>query len=51
MTCSQCGSPCQGGLCRQCETENKFEHLKDELGSDSVWDSDHEDDETEADDD
>jgi len=50
MTCSQCGTACQGGLCRQCETERKFEHLAEEVASGSVWDSDHDDDDTEGDD-
>ena len=36
MSCSQCGAPCQGGLCQQCEVENQFEHLADDLASDEA---------------
>jgi len=42
MSCQQCGAPCQGSLCRQCEVERQYAHLADELASDG---------ETEADDD
>jgi DNA modification methylase len=28
MTCQQCGAPCQGRLCKQCEIENAHEHQK-----------------------
>jgi len=28
MTCQQCGAPCQGRLCKQCEVENAHEHQK-----------------------
>ncbi len=31
MTCRKCGAPCQGGLCRQCEIEAEFAHLKQDL--------------------
>jgi len=34
MTCDQCGAPCQGGLCKQCEVEAQFAHLTDELARD-----------------
>ena len=36
MTCDQCGAPCQGGLCRQCEVEAQFAHLTDELARDDA---------------
>lgn len=42
MTCQQCGSPCQGGLCRQCEVERQFEHLADELARDDDAEGDDE---------
>jgi len=41
-TCADCGAPCQGARCRQCEVENAHAHLADELARD---------DETEGDDD
>lgn len=34
MSCGQCGSPCEGGLCRQCEIEQAHEHLANELRDD-----------------
>ena len=40
MSCSQCGTACQGGLCRQCEVENAHEHLADELASDDDTEGD-----------
>lgn len=42
MSCSQCGAPCKGSMCRQCEIERQFEHQADELA--------RSDDDTEADD-
>jgi len=42
VSCSQCGAPCQGSICRQCEVENAHAHLAEEISSDSVWDSDDE---------
>ena len=40
MTCSRCGSYAQGGLCRQCEVEQQYEHLADELASDDDTEGD-----------
>jgi len=34
MTCQQCGAACQGGLCKQCEIENAYEHQRAELRDD-----------------
>jgi hypothetical protein len=34
MSCGQCGAPCHGGLCKQCEIESAYEHLADELAAD-----------------
>jgi len=34
MTCQQCGAACQGGLCKQCEIENAYEHRAAELRDD-----------------
>jgi len=48
MTCADCGAPCQGSICRQCETQRKFEHLADDLATGDPWDRD---DDTEGDDD
>ncbi len=42
MTCSRCGAPCQGGLCRQCEVELAHEDQAAALARD--------DDDTEGDD-
>ena len=31
MATCRCGAQCRGGLCRQCEIEEEFAHLADEL--------------------
>ena len=41
MSCQQCGAACQGGLCKQCEIENAWEHKADDLASDDKSDADH----------
>jgi len=41
MSCQQCGAACQGGLCKQCEIENAWEHKADDLASDDKTDADH----------
>jgi len=41
MSCQQCGAACQGGLCKQCEIENAWEHKADDLTSDDKSDDDH----------
>lgn len=38
MSCGECGAPCQGGLCKQCEIESAYEHLADELANEEVSD-------------
>jgi hypothetical protein len=36
MTCAQCGDPCRGDLCQQCEIEAKYAHLAEELADDDT---------------
>jgi len=40
MSCSECGAPCQGGLCQQCEIEAAHAHLADELANDDDTEGD-----------
>jgi len=35
MTC-RCGAPCQGSLCKQCEIEEAYAHLADDLARDDT---------------
>ena len=33
MPTCRCGAQCRGGLCKQCEIEESYEHLRDDSGS------------------